>query len=107
MDPKGENEQLLVDLIGENEQSLVDLQNPEKSILKKAPDFFWAPDSERISFVSFSNNQIDLNVIDLSTKTVLPVTKSPATEELGNWSSDGEWIVFTVKSGSNKLGIFK
>ena len=93
--------------IGENEQSLVDLQNPDKSINKKPPDFFWAPDSERISYVSFFNNQIDLRVIDLTTKTVLPVTKSIATEELGNWSSDGEWIVFTVKSGGEKLGIFK
>ena len=92
--------------------------NQEKLLSRKGEsveDFFWSPDSTKISYKGKSaDGQHDINVYSVSDGTINEVTNNSSIEKLGNWSPDGEWIVYSViktdqmlDDGDNRVGIFK
>ena len=62
----------------------------------------WAPESDRIAFVSDLEGDPDIYMVELSTGQRTRLTFNPAREQVGDWSPDGEWLVFT-ESGHDGL----
>ena len=83
------------------------LQASEKGL--DVEDFFWSPDSQRITYKAKDSNQIhDIYLYDVVKDKTNKVTNNIYIEKLGNWSPDGEWIVYSVVKGDeDKVGIFK
>ena len=92
--------------------------NQQKLVSRKGEsveDFFWSPDSSKISYKGRnSDGQHDISVYSVSDELINEVTNNSAIEKLGNWSSDGEWIVYSViktdqilDGGDKRVGIFK
>ena len=92
--------------------------NKDKLLSRKGEsveDFFWSPDSTKISYKGKSaDGQHDINVYSVSDGSINEVTNNSSIEKLGNWSPDGEWIVYSViktdqmlDDGDNRVGIFK
>ena len=92
--------------------------NQEKLLSRKGEsveDFFWSPDSTKISYKGKSaDGQHDINVYSVSDGSINEVTNNSSIEKLGNWSPDGEWIVYSViktdqmlDDEDNRVGIFK
>ncbi len=72
-------------------------------------DFFWSPDSRKLTFKAKDNNgNHDIYLYNLEKELTNKVTNTKGIEKLGNWSPDGEWIVYSVVIGEeDKVGIFK
>ena len=62
----------------------------------------WAPGSDRIAYVSDTDGDPDIYMVELSGGQKTRLTFNPAREEIGDWSPDGEWLVFT-ESGHEGL----
>ena len=62
----------------------------------------WAPGSDRIAYVSGADGNPDIYMVELSDGQKTRLTFSPARERIGDWSPDGEWLVFT-ESGHDGL----
>ena len=72
-------------------------------------DFFWSPDSRKLTFKAKDNKgNHDIYLYSLEKELTNKVTNTKGIEKLGNWSPDGEWIVYSVVIGEeDKVGIFK
>ena len=72
-------------------------------------DFFWSPDSRKLTFKAKDNKgNHDIYLYNLEKELTNKVTNTKGIEKLGNWSPDGEWIVYSVVIGEeDKVGIFK
>ena len=72
-------------------------------------DFFWSPNSQGITYKAKDSSEIhDIYLYDLVKDSTNKVTNNSSIEKLGNWSPDGEWIVYSViKGDEDKVGIFK
>ena len=57
----------------------------------------WAPDSDRIAYVSDDDGEPDIYMVTLEDKQKTRLTFSPQRELVGDWSPDGEWLVFTER----------
>ena len=55
----------------------------------------WAPESDRIAYVSDEDGDPDIYMVTLEGKRETRLTFSPERELVGDWSPDGEWLVFT------------
>ncbi len=55
----------------------------------------WAPGSDRISYVSDEDGEPDIYMVTLEGGQKTRLTFSPERELVGDWSPDGEWLVFT------------
>ncbi len=62
----------------------------------------WAPGSDRIAYVSEADGDPDIYMVELSGRQKTRLTFNPARERVGDWSPDGEWLVFT-ESGHDGL----
>lgn len=64
----------------------------------------WAPDGERIAYRSASaeDEDPDLYMVSLADGATTRLTFNPARELIGDWSPDGQWIIFT-EAGSDGL----
>ena len=62
----------------------------------------WAPEADRIAFVSELEGDPDIYMVELATGQITRLTFNPARERIGDWSPDGEWLVFT-ESGHDGL----
>lgn len=89
MDAEGETEQVAVGGAGE----------------RKA--FSWGPDGNRIAYISDHEGEDYIYVKDLvqNQKFRLSITHD-TRQQLGSWSPDGEWLVFSVLEGDGK-GIYR
>ena len=55
----------------------------------------WSPDGGRIAYVSDAEGESDIYMVDLITRQPTRLTFGDAKERVGDWSPDGEWLVFT------------
>ena len=62
----------------------------------------WAPGSDRIAYVSDEDGDPDIYMVELTSGKKTRLTFNPARESIGDWSPEGEWIVFT-ESGHDGL----
>jgi TolB protein len=79
---------MLYDVDGEGVTSLasnVDADQPP----------IWAPESDRIAYVSDQDGDPDVYMVALEGEQKTRLTFSPERELVGDWSPDGEWLVFT------------
>ena len=76
----------MMDALGNGEQRAVEGDGRRTS-------FAWSPDGARIAYVSEEGNETEIHVVDVAEKQERRLTKNTATEQLGNWSPDGIWIV--------------
>ena len=62
----------------------------------------WAPASDRIAYVSAGEGDHDIFMVELASGLKTRLTFNPAREQIGDWSPDGQWLVFT-ESGHDGL----
>ena len=55
----------------------------------------WAPDGSRIAYVSEAEGDPDIYMVGLAGGQPTRLTRSEVAERVGDWSPDGEWLVFT------------
>ena len=55
----------------------------------------WAPESDRIAYVSDEDGDPDIYMVTLEGGQKTRLTFSTERELVGDWSPDGEWLVFT------------
>ena len=55
----------------------------------------WAPESDRIAYVSDEDGDPDIYMVSLDGGQKTRLTFSAERELVGDWSPDGEWLVFT------------
>ena len=91
----------------EMEENGKQVQISEKGL--NVEDFFWSPDSQKITYKAKDGDQVhDIYLYDVVKDITNKVTNNISIEKLGNWSPDGEWIVYSViKGDEDKVGIFK
>lgn len=63
----------------------------------------WAPESDRIAYVSDEDGEPDIYMVTLEGGQKTRLTFSSERELVGDWSPDGEWLVFTERG---KDGLF-
>ncbi len=63
----------------------------------------WAPDADRIAYVSDSEGTPDIYMVQLDTKQETRLTFSDERERIGDWSPDGQWLVFTERGRDGLL----
>ena len=62
----------------------------------------WSPMGDEIAYVSVADGEPDLYMVELENGRETRLTFTTEREQLGDWSPDGEWIVFT-EDGSDGL----
>lgn len=55
----------------------------------------WAPKADRIAYVSDVDGSPDIYMVELETGDQTRLTFSDERERVGDWSPDGQWLVFT------------
>jgi Tol biopolymer transport system component len=55
----------------------------------------WAPDGRRLAFAQRFRGQFDLYTLDLRTRAVTHLTRTPGDEFPAAWSPDGRWLLLT------------
>ena len=81
-------ELLLYDVEEEGVASLASNVDPEQPPV-------WAPSSDRIAYVSDADGEPDIYMVALEGGRKTRLTFTPERELVGDWSPDGEWLVFT------------
>ena len=84
----GKTELMVYDLESEGVSSLVSNVDAEQPPV-------WAPASDRIAYVSEEEGEPDIYMVTLESRQKTRLTFSPQRERVGDWSPDGEWLVFT------------
>ena len=62
----------------------------------------WSPESGRVAYVSDSDGSPDIYMADIASGEQTRLTFSDERESVGDWSPDGQWLVFT-RSGHDGL----
>ena len=60
--------------------------------------FRWSPDSDRIA-VELNGADRSISILDIDTKEMTPLTSASENVRVGDWSPDGEWVVYSVVEG--------
>ncbi len=55
----------------------------------------WAPESDRVAYVADAEDSPDIYMVDIVTGDQTRLTFSDEREQVGDWSPDGQWLVFT------------
>ncbi len=63
----------------------------------------WAPDADRIAYVSDTADSPDIYMVELETGEQTRLTFSEEHERVGDWSPDGQWLVFTEEGRDGLL----
>lgn len=78
---------------------LYDVESGETELLVSAVDQdqppVWAPGSDRVAYVSDVDGSPDIYMVDIATGEQTRLTFSDERERVGDWSPDGQWLVFT------------
>lgn len=61
--------------------------------------FFWAPDSRRISYQVVTPEGSDIYIGDVNTSETAAVPLSTRDVQLGGWSPDNNWFLYSALSG--------
>ena len=67
--------------------------------------FSWDPKGERVAFLAGTVDEADIFFTDVDCANVGRLTYSSAPMTLGNWSEDGQWVVYSITGGSDQ-GVF-
>ena len=85
---------------------LYDKESGETELLVAAVDEqqppVWSPGSDRIAYVSDADGSPDIYMVELASGDQTRLTFSDEHERVGDWSPDGQWLVFT-QSGRDGL----
>lgn len=85
----------IMDAEGESEQVAVGGEGERKA-------FAWGPKGERIAYVSDHEGKNFIYIKNLELGQQFRLSTIDAPQELGSWSPDGEWVVFSVLSGDRQ-----
>ena len=64
--------------------------------------YSWSPKGEQIAFLSGTEEESDVYVTGVDCFNIDRVTYSEAPTNLGNWSVDSEWIVYSILEGDDQ-----
>ncbi len=67
--------------------------------------FSWDPKGERIAYIAGTPDDGVAHVTDVDCANVTQLTYSGGPMVLGNWSQDGQWVVYSITGGSDP-GVF-
>ena len=73
---------------------------------EQVTDFRWAPDSSRLAMVAGDTSGGRIVVGDIETGVIEPLTLEGEKALLGDWSPDGDWVVYTL-SDEDRMGLYK
>ena len=86
---------------------LYDVETKETQLLVSGVDEsqppIWAPQADRIAYVSGTADSPDIHMVELATGEQTRLTFSDARERIGDWSPDAQWLVFTEGGRSGLL----
>ena len=86
---------------------LYDLETEETQLLVSGVDEsqppVWAPEADRIAYVSDGEDAPDIYMVELATGEQTRLTFSNEREKIGDWSPDGQWLVFTQEGRDGLL----
>jgi Tol biopolymer transport system component len=66
----------------------------------------WSPDGKSIVFVRYNNDAMELQLLDIATGKVIPLTSGGAVNVEPRWSPDGTRIVFVSTQYNKRFHIF-
>ncbi len=86
---------------------LYDVETKETQLLVSGVDEsqppVWAPEADRIAYVSDAADSPDIYMVELATGEQTRLTFSDEREKVGSWSPDGQWLVFTQEGRKGLL----
>ena len=86
---------------------LYDIETKETQLLVSGVDEsqppVWAPEADRIAYVSDAADSPDIYMVELGTGDQTRLTFSDEREKIGDWSPDGQWLVFTQEGRDGLL----
>ena len=66
----------------------------------------WSPEGDRLAFVSEKQDGTEVFVALIEGGPAIRVTENQSVERLGDWSPDGEWLVFAATGGPDGPGLW-
>ena len=66
----------------------------------------WDPEGVRLAYVSDADGTTDIYVADVDGEIATRITSSDDGELLGDWSPDGQWLVFSRRGDDDKQGLW-
>lgn len=63
----------------------------------------WAPEADRIAYVSDADGSPEIYMVELASGQSTRLTLSEERETIGDWSPDGQWLVFTEEGREGLL----
>ncbi|MFC1974814.1 DPP IV N-terminal domain-containing protein [Chloroflexota bacterium] len=93
---EGQADIWMMDADGANCQPLTDNEESQRTAIDKAPD--WSPDNQRLVFVSNRDGDFEMYIMDADGGNRRKVTKAPPHVNYPDWSSDGNWLTFSVST---------
>jgi TolB protein len=66
----------------------------------------WSPDGDRLAMVSRREGNAELYVLESDRGNPTRITFNEAQDHLGDWSPDGEWLVFYAADADSEPGLW-
>ena len=66
----------------------------------------WSPDGRRIVYLARGQGAVDVQMIDVATGAMTPLTVSPASEVAPSWSHDGARVWFGVPDAAGRWNVW-
>lgn len=66
----------------------------------------WSPDGDQIAYVSQQEGNAELYVLESDRSKPTRITFNDAQDHLGDWSPDGEWLVFYADDADAEPGLW-
>jgi Tol biopolymer transport system component len=90
-----------------SELVVTDVRKPDPQTLPTpgpAFDAAWSPDGAEIAFTGFVRQNYDIYVLDLDSRGLRRLTRSPAEDAEPSWSPDGRFLAFvSVRTGNYEV----
>lgn len=83
----------IADSDGYNDQALVSAKHP---LMSPA----WSPDAKHLAFVGLTDNQAEINIVEIRTGKVRRITAFPGINSAPAWSPDGRSLALVLSKGT-------